>query len=224
MLRLFVRFLLWLRFWLFQRLRHNRLVLEHVNGRPFLVLPGVFNPTLFRSSELFAKSLSSEWIRSGSTVLDMGTGSGIGAVYAAQWAAHVVAVDVNPEAVCCARINVLLNHVDDRVEVREGDLFEPVCDMRFDAILFNPPFFRGRPRDVSDFAWRSEDVAERFAAGLRGRLAPGGCAWVILSSLGDDEAFLRAFRANGFQADVMLRRDLLSEVMTIYRIGQGPCV
>jgi len=222
MLRFFARFLLWLRFRLFQRFRHNRLVLEHVDGKPFLVLPGVFNPALFRSSELFAKSLGAEWIRPGSTVLDMGTGSGIGAVFAAQWAARVVAVDVNPAAARCARINALLNDVGDRVEVREGDLFEPVCDVRFDVILFNPPFFRGRPRDMTDFAWRSEDVAERFAAGLRERLAPGGCALVILSSLGADEAFLQALRANGFHVDVMLKRDVLSEVMTIYRIGQGP--
>ena len=52
----------------------------------------------------------------GSIVLDMGTGSGVGAVFAARNAARVVAVDVNPEAVRCARINVLLHHIEDRVD------------------------------------------------------------------------------------------------------------
>ena len=62
----------------------------------------------------------------------MGTGSGVGAVFAAQWARRVVAVDINPAAVRCARINALLNHVEDRVDVVEGDLFEPIGGQRFD--------------------------------------------------------------------------------------------
>ena len=82
-------------------------------------------------------------------MLDLGTGSGVGAVFAAQWAGQVVAVDVNPAAVRCARINVLLHGVEDRVDVLQGDLFEPVAGERFDVILFNPPYFPGQPRTTS---------------------------------------------------------------------------
>src|SRR5205823_1604642 len=98
--------------------------------------------------------------------LDMGTGSGIGAVFAARAGYRVVGVDLNPEAVRCARINALMNRLEDRLEAREGDLFAPVAGERFDLILFNPPFFRGEPRDALDMAWRSVDVLERFAEGL----------------------------------------------------------
>ena len=77
-------------------------------------------------------------------VLDMGTGSGIAAIAAARRGARVVAVDISTEAVRCARINVLLNRVDDRVEIRCGDLFEPVQGERFDLVLFNPPFYAGQ--------------------------------------------------------------------------------
>lgn len=185
------RFLLRWRFRLFQRHRHNQLVLEEVAGKPILVLPQVFNPKLFRTGEFLAQSLNSDLIPSGSAVLDMGTGSGVGAVFAAQWAVRVVAVDVNPAAVRCARINSLLNEVEARIEVRQGDLFEPVQGETFDVVLFNPPFFRGVPRSDLERAFWSNDVMERFAAGLKDHLTPAGHALVVLSSDGDVAGCLR---------------------------------
>ncbi|HWQ13255.1 MAG TPA: HemK2/MTQ2 family protein methyltransferase [Roseiflexaceae bacterium] len=200
------------------RLRHNRLVIEWVAGRPIVVLPQVFNPKLLRSGAMLAGALDERLVPEGAAVLDMGTGSGIGAVFAARRARRVVAVDINPEAVRCARINALLNRVEGRVEVRQGDLFAPLAGERFDVVLFNPPFFRGRPQDLLDHAWRSVDVAERFAAGLAAHLAPGGRALVILSSDGDERAFLEAFRAHELRVSVAARRDLWNEILTIYAI------
>src|SRR5688572_10666790 len=102
------RLLAW-RYRLFQTHRHNRLVLEQVAGKPLIVLPEVFNPKLFRSVEFLAETLGPELVPLGAKVLDMGTGSGVGAVFAAAWAGQVVAVDINPAAVRCARINALLH-------------------------------------------------------------------------------------------------------------------
>jgi len=82
----------------------------------------------------------------------------------------------------CARANVLLSGLDDRIEIRQGDLFAPVAGERFDLLLFNPPFFRGEPRGNFDLAWRATDVLERFAAGLPAALAPGGRALLLLST------------------------------------------
>ena len=62
---------------------------------------------------------------------------------------HVTAVDINPDAVRCARINALQHHLETCIEVRQGDLFEPVQGERFDLVLFNPPFFRGQPRNTA---------------------------------------------------------------------------
>ncbi len=213
------RFITRWRYRLFMRGRYDRLVLEHVAGKPILVLPGVFNPKLLRTGEVLARTLDARVIPEGSTVLDMGTGSGIGAVFAAQWAGRVVAVDVNPAAVRCARINALLNGVEDRVEVVEGDLFAPVEGRRFDLVLFNPPYYRGTPRGELDRAWRSADVVERFAAELPGHLLPGGCALVVLSSDGERDAFLRSFRSEGFDVGTVAERDFGNEVVTVYRLG-----
>lgn len=208
-------------FWytrLFQRHRYDRLVLEWIDGQPLLVLPQVFNPRLLRTGELLARTLDSVTVPRGSTVLDMGTGSGVGAIIAARWAGRVLAVDINPQAVRCARINVLLNRLEGRVEVLQGDLFDPVRGQKFDVILFNPPYYVGEPRDDLDRAWRSTSVLDRFASGIPEQLAPGGHALVVLSTDGEKEGFLEAFRANGLRAETVKEFDLINEVVTVYRL------
>jgi HemK-related putative methylase len=213
------RFLLRWRFRLFQRHQHAYLLLEEVAGRPILLLPEVFNPKLFRTGEFLVRALDQRLIPAGSTVLDMGTGSGIGAICAARWAQRVVAVDVNPSAVRCARINVLLNEVEERVEVRQGDLFGPVAREQFDVVLFNPPFFLGEPRGSLEGALWAVDIAERFAAGLRAHLVPRGYALLVLSSDGDVAGFLEAFRENSFSYTLVAESNLLNETLMLYRVG-----
>jgi HemK-related putative methylase len=207
-------------------LRQRKIVIEHVANMPLVVLPSVFNPRLLRSGEFFAEQIVAGLVRPGETVLDLGTGSGICAIAAAQWTNRVVAVDINPEAVRCVRINTLLNRVDERVEVRQGDLFAPVGGQRFDVVLFNPPFYLGSPIDLRDHAWRSNDVVARFAAQLADHLTTNGVAFVILSTDGETDRFLSAFQEQHLSIEAVARRDLTSEIFTIYRLraeeqGQG---
>jgi release factor glutamine methyltransferase len=214
------RLLAW-RFRLFQRHRYQHLVLEKVAGTPILVLPQVFNPKLFRSGEFLACCLGPEIVRPDATVLDLGTGSGVGAIFAARWAARVVAVDINPEAVRCARINLLLNRVEERVEVRQGDLFAPVRGERFDLVLFNPPYYSGPPRNALDWAWRSDDIHLRFAAGLANALAPGGCALVALSSDAGLAKWMASFQAHGLSVRVFRQQDRVNEIATVLEVRQA---
>ena len=210
----------WLRarFVLTQRHRHNRLVIERIAGRPLVILPEVFNPALFFSSDLLADLLDRSTIPAGARVLDLGTGSGVLAVCAAQHAAEVAAVDINPAAVRCARINALLNGVEDRLTVYEGDLFAPVAGRTFDVVLFNPPYFRGPPRSPLDRAFRATDVIERFAAGLPAALAPGGKALLVLSTNGEQAATLQALAEVGYASRPLARRDAISELLTVYQV------
>lgn len=198
--------------------RYDNFRLERVQGTPFLVMPSVFNPKTPRTGEFLASQLDSRRVPHDAQVLDMGTGSGVCAVIAAQHARRVVAVDINAEAVRCARVNVLLNHQEDRIEVRHGDLFAPVHAERFDLILFNPPFLRGTPHDDRDRAWRSSDVAERFAAGLGAHLKPGGCALVLLSSFGDAMAFLEEFRRQKLAIELVAQRRFINEKLAVFRL------
>jgi HemK-related putative methylase len=198
--------------------RYDDFRLERVRGVPLVVLPSVFNPKLPRTGAFLAAHLDSQLIAGDADVLDMGTGSGVCAVFAARYARRVVAVDVNAAAVRCATINAILNHVEQRLEVRHGDLFAPVTGERFDLILFNPPFLRGTPRDDRDRAWRSNDVAERFAAGLADHLKPGGSALVVLSTFGGAAAFLEAFRRQRLAVSVLAERRFITERLAIFRL------
>jgi HemK-related putative methylase len=198
--------------------RYDDFRLERVHGAPFVVIPSVFNPKVPRSGEFLAAQLDPRLVPPDAEVLDMGTGSGVGAIFAARYARRVVAVDINPEAVRCASINAQLNHLEQKIDIRHGDLFAPVQAERFDIILFNPPFVRGTPRNDRDRAWRSNDVAERFAAGLATHLKPGGFALVLLSTFGDAAFFLEEFRKRGCAVSVLAERRFVNERLAIFRL------
>lgn len=198
--------------------RLARVSLEEIDGFSFVVLPTVFNPVLLRTGAVLARH-AGEWVRGSGRplrALDLGTGSGASAVLAAARGARVVAVDLNPEAVRCARINAMLNRLEGAIDVRYGDLFAPVSGERFDLVTFNPPFFRGIPRDDADLAWRSPDVLERFAAGLPEALAPGGTAFLCLSTDGAGRELREDLARRGFLVEAVLAKDLGNEIVTLY--------
>ena len=199
--------------------RYDDFRVERINGMSFLVTPSVFNPKVPRTGEFLAALLDTDLVGRHHEVLDMGTGSGVCAVFAAKLAARVVAVDINPAAVRCSRINALLNGVEGKIDVRHGDLFAPVRGERFDFILFNPPFLRGTPQNDRDRAWRSADVGERFAAGLGAHLKPGGSALVVLSTFGDARHFLEEFSNQGLGISVLAERRFVNERLIVFRIA-----
>jgi methylase of polypeptide subunit release factors len=202
--------------------RYDRHRLERVEGLHILVLPSVANPKLLRTGAFFASLLDTSAIRPSMSVLDLGTGSGVCALCAARLARRVVAVDLNPEALRCARINALINGLDGRVDWRPGDLFAPLAGERFDLVLFNPPFLLGEPRDHRDAAWRSADLPRRFAAGLDAHLNPGGVAWLLLSSFGDASAqFELELRRAGYRLAVQARRRYVNEIATVLRVSRS---
>lgn len=74
-------------------------------------------------------------------VLDLCSGSGIQAILAAQTSNKVIAVDLDSRATNMIEINACLNKLEDKIEVRNGDLFEVVQNGElFDYIVANPPF------------------------------------------------------------------------------------
>jgi release factor glutamine methyltransferase len=205
---------------LIDRHRYQSVLIERVDGFPLVVLPDVFNPKLLRSGEFLVQQLSrTDLLPTGARVLDLGSGSGAAGVAAARRGCRVTAVDINPSAVRCTRINALLNEVE--VDCRYGDLFSPVAAERFDVVLFNPPYYRGVPRDALDHAWRSADIPERFATQLRDHLAASGHALLVLSSDGESETFMRALERNALEHDVVATRDFTNEVMRVHRVR--PC-
>jgi methylase of polypeptide subunit release factors len=73
------------------------------------------------------------------SALDLGTGSGVQALHASRHATRVTATDLNPRALHFARLTLALSGVREPA-LRQGSLFEPVGEERFDLIVSNPPF------------------------------------------------------------------------------------
>lgn len=203
------------------RQRLARPVVESVCGHPVVVLPQVFNPVVFRSGACLAEFLRDSpevtpESDGSSRALDLGTGSGIQAVVLAARGYRVIAVDLNREAARCARANALINGLEERIDVREGDLYGPLAEGRFDLVVFNPPFFQGQPDSPFELSWRSRDVVPRFAQGLPERLAAGGQAIVIWSSHEPEQILLGPLMKAGLETRVLKRQRLPIETLTIY--------
>ena len=75
-------------------------------------------------------------VKPGHKVYDLGTGSGILAIGAAKLGAQVEGVDLDSVAVKVARENVLLNHIEDRVKIHQGDL-GTVLNGQADVVVAN---------------------------------------------------------------------------------------
>ncbi len=75
-------------------------------------------------------------------VLDLCTGSGCLAVLAAMRFpdARIDAVDISADALAVAARNVSEHGLDDRITLRQGDLFGSLRGARYDLILCNPPY------------------------------------------------------------------------------------
>ncbi len=150
--------------------------------------------------------------------MDLGCGTGAVGLVLAPRGYGVDAVDPNPEAVRCARINALLNRCDGVIDVCQGDLFAPVADKQYDLITFSPPNFRGVPTAQFDVSWRAVDVFERFAAGLPGALKSDGVACVLQTSHGDESGMLSALLGTGLTVDVAARKHFGVEWFSVYRL------
>lgn len=203
-------------FLLFDRRRHRRLVLEELAGVSLVVLPDVFHPGLFFTSELLAQVLAGEPLE-GQRVLEVGTGTGFLALVAARRARQTVGVDINPEAVRALRINALLNRLEDRVEARQGDLFAPVAGERFDLIVFNPPYFAGQARDLWELSWRDVNgTRARFVNEAAQYLNPGGRLLICDSDIAVDRMD-QSLAAAGYRITTRRTRTLVSgEALTVF--------
>ena len=80
-------------------------------------------------------------VNEGDEVLDIGTGSGLHAIFAAEKAKLVIATDIYEPAIENAKINAQRHGVEDKIDFRVGDLFQPINENeKFDVFFININF------------------------------------------------------------------------------------
>ena len=116
---------------------------------------------------------------------DIGTGTGVlAAVLAQRGVARIIATDLDPRALDCARDNLARLGLAERVSVVQADLFPPG---RASLVVCNPPWLPARPSSPLEHAVYDPDscMLRGFLDGLSNHLVPGGEGWLILSDLAE---------------------------------------
>ena len=181
----------------------------YVGGVPFyvderVIVPRSFIGELLRSG-LFNGADGHQLIEaeSVSSALDLCTGSGCLAILMAQHFPHAMidAVDLSPDALDVARMNIGESGLEDRIGLIEGDLFEPLTGNRYDLIITNPPYVSAQVMSAlpPEYAHEPEmalgsgedglDITRRILADAGKHLNPGGG---LLCEIGEDREILEA--------------------------------
>ncbi|MEE9420470.1 MAG: peptide chain release factor N(5)-glutamine methyltransferase [Desulfatiglandaceae bacterium] len=166
----------------------------------------------------------------GGKMLDLGTGCGAVAISLAKELpeARLWASDISAGALEIARINAERHRVSERIEFRQGDLWEPFInhDITFDIILSNPPYIASEdydelPPEVRDYEPRlaldggkeGMSYIEKIVKGGVDYLKEGG--WLILEMAPEqtDEALRLTGQTNGYS-----ERDRIKDYSHRYRV------
>ena len=124
-----------------------------------LVYPGVFYPGFILSTRIFLRFIDRLEIE-GKTLLELGAGSGILSLLAAQKGAKVTSTDINPLAISNITDNMKRNKLD--LTIIQSDLFREIWQRPFDYILINPPFYPKSPANFAQMAWYCGENFEYF--------------------------------------------------------------
>jgi release factor glutamine methyltransferase len=155
-------------------------------------------------------------------VLEIGTGTGIIATKASTNSRMVVATDINPYAIECATKNIIANK-SFNIEIRKGNLFEPVKGEKFDLILFNTPYLptddKEKINDELNAAWDGgvdgRMLIDRFIEGLPHYFNQGGIVQMVQSSLSDVNMTLKKLENLGFKVSVTARKKVFFEEIAV---------
>jgi 2-polyprenyl-3-methyl-5-hydroxy-6-metoxy-1,4-benzoquinol methylase len=169
-----------------------------VKSQSILVLPEVWSPAYDWSGLFHIDHLPEV---AGLSVLEIGCGTGLISVAAAQGgAASVQAVDVNPRAVENARLNFArLGLHQCRAYVSDG--FSEVRG-KFDLIIWNAPYHGAPASDMLERGCCDEDyhATRAFFRNVTSHLRPGGCVQFGCSESGDLQLIYSLIRESGLRA------------------------
>jgi release factor glutamine methyltransferase len=187
-------------------------------GISMVVEPGVFHPAFFFSTKLLLKHIEKMELHD-KTLLELGAGTGLIAIYAATKGARVTASDISKNAIRSIEQNALLNRV--HVKVHCSDLFDALPLQWFDVIVINPPYYKKNPLQESDYAWYCGEHGEYFNklfSGLGKYIGTNSRTWMVLSNECDITMVKAHAEENGFALNVVFEKKKYWETNYIFEI------
>jgi release factor glutamine methyltransferase len=176
---------------------------------------------------LFAENLD---VKESEQVLDVGTGCGMLGILAARKAGSVVAVDLNPYAIRCARQNSILNGIQNKMGFIQASLFTALNQRAtFDLILFNAPYLPSDENETASWigrAWaggvNGRELVDRFISEVPPYLNPCGRVLLMQSTLTGVEETIQRFSDQGLKATVKAEHNLpFFETLTLIEANAG---
>lgn len=152
-------------------------------------------------------------------VLDMGTGSGVLAVEAAESkkVKKVVAVDIQKRV-----INHLKKTIKNKkIEFVTSNLFINLKKLKFDTILFNPPYLPEEPKlkDLTlDGGKKGHEIIEKFFKSLKPHLNKDAKILLIFSSLTNQKKVDQIIKKAGFRAKLLEKQHIFFEDLFVYLV------
>lgn len=198
----------------FGEIKKNRETIKtEISGVPFVVHPDVFPAHIFYESQWFAEKIAQ--MVGGKSLLEIGTGTGIIALFAGLGGAEVTVVDINEKAIANARENFELNGVE--ATSYAGHLYNPLpANSSFDYIFWNHPFNKGNTEEsdvllksVFDYEYRD---LEEYVANSHNYLTPNGCLLLGTGSIADIGAIEEIAQKYKYDLILLEKIDSPSEV------------
>jgi len=161
-------------------------------------------------------------------ILDIGTGTGILAIAAAKVNIfnHVIGVDINDEALECAKKQA---EGLDNIQFIHSDLFEAFKgkEKKFDLVIFNPPYLPEEPEEDDDVkialsgGKKGYEILERFFSEASPYLMPYGKILILFSTLTGREKVHEIIERYGFSYQKITEESFFQETLFVYLVEKS---
>ncbi|MEM4272524.1 MAG: methyltransferase [Candidatus Bilamarchaeaceae archaeon] len=164
-------------------------------------------------------------------VLELGTGCGIASLVNASRNPenYVLGVDINPYAVRNSEYNARQNRITNAGFAR-SNLFSHIPKLRFDGILFNPPYLPSNDEFKEEHHLRlaldggkdGREVIDRFISALPSHLLPGGKALMVQSSINGLSQTICLAQENGLSVEIVEEQPFFFEKLHLLEFRNSP--
>ena len=158
-------------------------------------------------------------------VLDMGTGTGVLALAAAQKdeVTSVLAVDNDDDALTWLRQTLQKRGADGKrpITIVKSDLFTALGDQRFDTIICNPPYLPDEEHDAHPALYGGPggwEFIARFLDGAKSHLEKDGSILLLFSSLSNRERVIQHMKERAYRFEELAVEYHFFEQLYVYRL------